>query len=217
MYEIFLEGNLIALTGNPIWVKKHPTLNSYVPASQTDATGVSVQSLSQVFALAGRELDGLEHVVVQPSDGGAQIDKINTDVGFVAEMTDIGVFNSMNEKEKAIAHTHRWLRKQLRQGMMWEDDNLYNVTLGKQNLLQSQLLMANLQMMNGVAPEDVVLRWNAKGRAHEPWAFPKLVALAVAIHAHVEPMVVKQQEAEEQIIKAVTSEEIQKILEGFEI
>ena len=82
-------------------------------------------------------------------------------------------------------------------------------------MLQAQLLIGSLQIANGIAPEDIVLRWNISGKAHTDWNFLALTQLATDIHSHVEPMVVKQQEAEEKINDAETSEEIAAILYEF--
>lgn len=56
----------------PIYIKKHPKLNSYVPATEHDATGVSTPQ--GAFALMGKTLDDLEQAVIVKSDGGIDID-----------------------------------------------------------------------------------------------------------------------------------------------
>jgi len=215
MFEIYKDNGVIATTDSVVYIKKHPTNNSFIPSDENNADGVAIQSLSQTFALMGKELDGLEHVVVVRRDGGTLFKNTNDEVEHIAEILSVDTLRGKSEKEKAIVQTHRWLRAQLRKGMTWKDGNLYNITERKQGFLSTQLQIGSLQVMNGVDPTEVVLRWNASGRAHTDWAFSELTELANDIHNHIEPMVVKQQEAEEQIANAETDEEILEILEAF--
>ena len=214
MYQIYRNSQIIATVQNPAWIKSHPTEPVYIPAEPSEATGIAVAGVG-VFALMGHELGGLEQVAVVEVDGGAIIDGMNAGMGHVAEFLDITMPGAMSEKEKAIVKTHRWVRQQFRQGMEWTDGNIYNVTERKQGFLKAQLQIGLLQIMAGADPADVTLQWNVSGRPHTDWSFPVLAQLASDIHNHVEPIVVRQQKAEERIIAAQTPEEIAEILEEF--
>jgi len=92
MYKIYKDNNVIATTARPVWVRKHPTNECYIPAEAHEATGIAVQSLGVVYALMGRELAGMDgeplaQVVVVEGDGGADIDEIN---GTTDAMLDAG-------------------------------------------------------------------------------------------------------------------------------
>lgn len=76
MYKIYLKNECIAIVENPVYIKKHPTEDSYMPADgKLDATGISLPG--KAYALMGKELDDLEQVVVVESDGGVEIDKVS--------------------------------------------------------------------------------------------------------------------------------------------
>jgi len=68
----------MAIVEHPKYIKKSttPGMDTNVPANdEDDATGIAVQSLSQDFALAGKEHDGLEQVIVVEIDGGTLLDE----------------------------------------------------------------------------------------------------------------------------------------------
>ena len=96
MFNIYKDNKLIATTEKPLYVKKHPENGCYIPAKKNDATGISVQSLQQVFALAGKELDGLDQVAVVEVDGGGILTELiqkemqaRADVDYIAIMTGV--------------------------------------------------------------------------------------------------------------------------------
>ena len=217
MFEIYKNNSIIAITDKVVYIKKHPTMDSYVPASKEDAEGIAVQALSQVFALMGKELSGLEQVVVVETDGGTHIKNTDADVQYIAEILSIGNVSGMSEKDRAVAQTHRWLKSEIRKGMVWDDDGgLYNITDRKQNNLLMQLMVGSIQVVNGANPDDVVLRWNRSGEPNVDWEYTRLCKLACDIRNYVDYLVVKQQKAEEQIIKAKSNDKIEKILRGFQ-
>lgn len=76
MYKIYKDSKEIATIEKLIYVKKHPTNDSYIPADESDATGVSLPGAA--YALMGKDLHGLKHVVVIEADGGIDIDNANT-------------------------------------------------------------------------------------------------------------------------------------------
>ena len=139
------------------------------------------------------------------------------DLAFIAELTNVAPLSGLDEQGLAIAQTHRWLKAQLREGMEWKDGNVYTVTERKQGFLQAQLLLGQMQAMQGVPPEDINLRWNSTGQSHTDWNFAELTQLAVAIQEHVYPLVSKQQQAETKIMAARTPKEIQQILRDFPV
>jgi len=119
-------------------------------------------------------------------------------------------------RESAIIKTHVWLNKTLEKGMTWIDGKLYNVTEKKQGYLQAQVLSGTLQVLNGENPENIIIRWNESGKSHVDWPYLQLCQLAMDIHAYVEPLVEKQQKAEEDINEASLSD-IEEILKDFVI
>ena len=215
MYKIYKENKVIATVETPTYIRKHPTEPCYMSATAETATGIAVRGLG-VYALMGNELDELEQVVVVESDGGMAIDEINSDVKYVAETLDVPVIAEMSDKDKAIAKTNRWLRRELKKGMVWADGKLYNVTEKKQGLLQAQLLIGSMQAMSGTNPAEITLQWNESGKAHTEWGYLQLCQLANDIHAYVEPLVTKQQQAEESINEAENNDEIETILAEFD-
>ena len=214
MYKIYKDNKVIATVETPTYIRKHPTEPCYTSATAETATGIAVQGLG-VFALMGNELDELAQVVVVESDGGMAIDEIDADIKYVAETLDVPVIAEMTDKDRAIAQTNRWLRRELKKGMEWVDGKVYNVSEKKQGLLQAQLLIGSMQAMNGVNPAEITLQWNESGKAHTEWEYLKLCQLANDIHAYVEPLVTKQQQAEELINEAENNEEIETILAEF--
>ena len=216
MYKIYKDNKVIATTDRIVYIKKHPTNDSFVPAEESDAEGIAVQSLSQVFALMGKELNGLEQVVVVDTDGGTLIDNTNADIEHIAEILSVDIISGMSEKERAIAVTNRWLKNELRKGMIWKDDgNLYSITERKQSNLLSQLVIGSIKVITGDDPNEIILRWNQSGKPNTDWKYKKLCKLACDMREYIDSLVLKQQKAEEQIIKARTDDKIEKILQDF--
>lgn len=93
MFTIYKNNNVIAITEKVTYIKKHPINDSYIPASEADATGVAVQSLSEVYALIGKELDNLEQVVIVESDSGTFFknvgNQLKADIDYLASMTGV--------------------------------------------------------------------------------------------------------------------------------
>jgi hypothetical protein len=205
MYKIYKENQVIATTEKPVYIKKHPTNDCYVPASESDATGIAVQSLSQIYTLAGKELDDLEQVIIVESDSGMDIENIT-------DTLDIDINSKKSEKEKAIVYTKKLLKHRLDEGMTWTNGKKYSITLEKQNLLSAQL---GMYMINAQAGIEIPLTWNASGEPCEPWTVENLCALANDISAIVSPLVSKQQYAEVKLNEAETNEEIEEILNEF--
>ena len=117
---------------------------------------------------------------------------------------------------QAILHTKKWLGDTLDEGMLYTDGKRYSITAEKQSLLQAQLMIGMLQINTaGIPPENVILQWNDSGGIHCDWGFADLCMLSATIHHTVEPLVVKQQTAEQAITEAVTYGEIQQILQDF--
>jgi len=217
MYKIYRNNEVIATTDRLVYIKKHPTNDSFVPAEESDAEGIAVQSSSQVFALMGNKIKGLEQVVVVEADGGTLIDNTNADVEHIADILSVDIISNMSEKDRAIAVTNRWLKNELRKGMVWEDGNTYTITDRKQSNLLSQLVIGSVQVINGADPNEVTLRWNETGKPQTDWKYADLCKLAYDIRDHVDSLVVKQQKAEEQIVKAKTDDKVEKVLRGFHI
>jgi hypothetical protein len=215
MYNIYKDGTLIARTDNAVYIKKHPTNDSFVPATEADADGISVPSLSEAFALSGRKLNDLESVVVVKDDAGTVVESVESNMNHIADMMDIEIGVELSTKEMAIMQTRRLLKRRLDEGLVWDDGKTYNISAEKQGFLKSQLMIGLLQIMNGAKPEEIVLQWNESGRAHTDWAYLTLVKLSFDIHNYVESLVVKQQNAEEKINEAETDKEIGAIMKSF--
>ena len=128
MFKIYKDNKVISTTENVVYSKRHPDIHTYIPADKHDAEIINISSLGKQYALMGNDIDGLEQVVVVESDGGADIDDINSDMGYIAETLEVGMPGEMTVKEIAIERTHKWLRRQLRKGMVWTDNNIYNIT-----------------------------------------------------------------------------------------
>jgi hypothetical protein len=120
-------------------------------------------------------------------------------------------------KSQAIERTKQWVEAELSKGMTYTDGKTYTVTLEKQNLLTSQLVMGSIVKENGVPDEQNFLSWNAKGEECTNWLFADLCALAYAVAQYVKPIVGKQQAAEIAISEAETSEEIDGIVKEFAV
>ena len=208
MYKIIKDNQVIATLEKITYIKKHPNNNCYIPAEESDAEGISIASLQAPYALMGKELNDLEQVVIVECDGGADIESITGTL-------DIDINARKSEKEKAIEQTHKWLRRELRRGMKYKDGKTYTVTLEKQQLLMSRLIIGNALKDRGIPENEIYLSWSAAGEKHGSWLFEDLGELSFTINSYVEPMVEKQQEGEININEAETSEEINEILADF--
>lgn len=150
------------------------------------------------------------------------------DVETIGAIADIPIASTLNQAEQMVLKTHRWLRKQLSPGMVWKDGNRYNITIQKQSFLAAQIQIGQIKAMSGVDPDEIVVQWNAMGQPHVDWPFTQLLALAMDIHEYVEPLIVKQQHGEADLIRLFTQlanepenaeqilAEIAEIMKGFE-
>ncbi len=84
----------------------------------------------------------------------------------------------------------------------------YSVTLDKQAMLTSEMLMAQGAAAAGVPYEA---KWNAAGQRCEVWTLPELQQLAFEISAYVKPIVSRQQDIEVELNACGTVEEIESV------
>ena len=88
----------------------------------------------------------------------------------------------------------------------------YNCTLEKQQLLMSNIMSYQLDIMEG---KNSIVKWNSTTQVCEEWTISEMIQLAREMKSFVEPLVEKQQEIEVAIRKAGTKEEILNINVDF--
>ena len=76
MYMIYKDNEVIAKVSKPVFIKKHPTNNCYIPVRESDAMGISLPKDLGIYALATKKLDDLEQVVVRYVDDCEIITKL---------------------------------------------------------------------------------------------------------------------------------------------
>jgi hypothetical protein len=111
----------------------------------------------------------------------------------------------------AVASTHTMLYQRLQQPMQHGDD-IFTVTMEKQNLLAAQIALATLAAETGT---PFTVEWNATGGECREWPLERLVGLAFAIAAYVRPLVAAQRHAEVVILKAKNHKAAARALEKF--
>jgi len=116
-------------------------------------------------------------------------------------------------RESAIMTTKAMLSDALETPITVQDGN-YSVTMEKQQLLATQLAMF---MMNSQAGIPYELKWNQTGQECMPWTFEQMIVLANVIDSYVKPLVSAQRSAEMALIQATTRDEIQDVMESYQV
>lgn len=172
------------------------TFENYTTIYKTDGNKITLSNDGSVY---------IDHPIIEPNP----IDP------YVPTPEEIAL-QLENAKKNKIEESNKKLEMfLLEHPILYSDGNYYSVTLGKQSILQGNLMGYQLELQMGIT--NPILEWNSTGEICVPWSYDDLSALAIAIKNYVKPYVSAQQAYEKRINSCNTLEEIQGIVINYSV